>query len=91
MKPPRVPESALPVLRDADMTKLLATCERGQSFEDRRDAAILRVFMDTGARDKTKDMTPCYQLPRPLVARSARLGPDALGDSRRAVIRCTAS
>jgi site-specific recombinase XerD len=50
MKPPRVPESTPPVLRDSDLKSLLATCERGQAFEDRRDAAILRVFIDTGAR-----------------------------------------
>lgn len=39
-----------PVLRDDDLKRLLATCERGQGFEDRRDAAILRVFIDCGAR-----------------------------------------
>jgi len=50
MKPPRVPESIPPVLRDIDLKRLLTAAERGQSFEDRRDAAILRVFMDSGAR-----------------------------------------
>ena len=49
MKPPRIPESAPPILRDAELSKLLATCD-GQSFDDRRDAAILRVLIDTGAR-----------------------------------------
>ena len=29
---------------------MLATCERGQDFESRRDAALIRVFIDTGAR-----------------------------------------
>ena len=32
------------------MSRLLAVCEKGREFEDRRDAAILRVFIDTGAR-----------------------------------------
>lgn len=50
MKPPRVPESTPAVLREADLSRLLSACERGQSFEDRRDAAILRVFIDTGTR-----------------------------------------
>ncbi|HUX86152.1 MAG TPA: tyrosine-type recombinase/integrase [Candidatus Saccharimonadales bacterium] len=50
MRPPLVPETAPAVLRDAELKALLATCERGQGFEDRRDAALLRVFIDTGAR-----------------------------------------
>lgn len=52
MKPPKVGEVVVPVVSDDDMRKLLATCEgRGAaSFEDRRDAAILRVFFDTGIR-----------------------------------------
>lgn len=49
MKPPRIPESPPPVLRDADLKRLLGF-EGGQDFEARRDAAILRVFIDTGAR-----------------------------------------
>jgi integrase len=50
MKPPRVPDVPPDVLRDDDLKKLLRTCEGGQSFEDRRDAALMRVFIDTGAR-----------------------------------------
>ena len=50
MKPPHVPDEPPAVLRDDELRGLLATCERGTSFEDRRDAAIIRVFIDTGAR-----------------------------------------
>jgi len=50
MKPPHVPDEPPPILRDEELRRLLATCERGTSFEDRRDAALIRVFIDTGAR-----------------------------------------
>jgi site-specific recombinase XerD len=49
MKPPRLPESPVPVVPTADLRKLLAVC-RGPDLEDRRDAALIRVFIDTGAR-----------------------------------------
>ncbi|HEX7948988.1 MAG TPA: phage integrase N-terminal SAM-like domain-containing protein [Candidatus Limnocylindrales bacterium] len=39
MRPPHVPEAAPPVLADDELKRLLATSERGTSFEDRRDAA----------------------------------------------------
>ena len=50
MKPPRVPDNPPDVLREEELRALLATCEKGRGYEDRRDAAILRVFIDTGAR-----------------------------------------
>ena len=56
MHPPRLPEQDVAVVSDADLSAILATCEsprtrtRTQSFVDRRDAAILRVFIDTGIR-----------------------------------------
>jgi site-specific recombinase XerD len=50
MKPPRVPESPPPVLREEEPRKLLATCEGEKGFEERRDYALLLVFIDTGAR-----------------------------------------
>jgi site-specific recombinase XerD len=50
MRPPRVPEAPVQVLGESELKALLATCERGQAFDDRRDAAILRIFIDTGAR-----------------------------------------
>jgi site-specific recombinase XerD len=49
MRPPKIPENPPPVLREADLRKLLATCS-GQSLEERRDTAILTVFIGTGAR-----------------------------------------
>jgi len=49
MKPPHVPEEPPPVLREADLRKLLAACN-GQEFDDRRDTAIIRLFLDTGMR-----------------------------------------
>ena len=49
MRPPAVPEQPVPVLSDDDLRRLLAVCD-GKRFVDRRDAAILRVFMDTGVR-----------------------------------------
>jgi len=49
MRPPKVPEQPVAVLSPDEQRRLLATCER-RSFDDRRDAAIFRVFIDTGAR-----------------------------------------
>jgi site-specific recombinase XerD len=50
MKPPRLPEAPPPVLRDAELRAILAGCERDKTWLGRRDEAVLRVFMDTGAR-----------------------------------------
>ncbi len=50
MRSPRVPEQLPPVLLDEQLRALLATCSRKDTLENRRDMAILRVFMDTGAR-----------------------------------------
>jgi len=50
MRPPRVPDEPPDMLREEDLKRLLRTCETGTSFEDRRDAALMRVFIDTGAR-----------------------------------------
>jgi site-specific recombinase XerD len=50
MKPPRLPEEPPPVLREADFRRLLEVCERDRNFAGRRDDAILRVLIDTGAR-----------------------------------------
>jgi len=49
MSPPTVPEQPVPVLTNDELTRLLATC-RGASFEDLRDEAIIRNFVDTGIR-----------------------------------------
>jgi site-specific recombinase XerD len=49
MSPPHVPEQPVPILTDEVLAKLLATC-KGDTFENRRDTAIIRVFLDTGMR-----------------------------------------
>lgn len=50
MRPPRLPEAPPPVLRDAELRAILAACARDKTFNGRRDEAILRCFIDTGAR-----------------------------------------
>jgi len=49
MRPPRVPDNPPPVLSEEQVRTLLQACA-GQDFEDRRDAAIIRTFYDTGCR-----------------------------------------
>jgi site-specific recombinase XerD len=49
MRPPIVPDEQTDVLDDGKLRALLATCD-GKTFEDRRDEAILRLFIDTGMR-----------------------------------------
>jgi integrase len=49
MRPPKVPEKLPPVLSTEDLQNLIAAC-KGKEFEDLRDEAIVRVFIDTGAR-----------------------------------------
>jgi site-specific recombinase XerD len=50
MKPPRLPEAPVPILRDAELRKLLEACARDKTFAGRRDEAILRILMDSGVR-----------------------------------------
>ncbi len=49
MSPPKVPDDPPPVLSQDSLRLLLKACE-GTAFEDRRDMAIVRMFLDTGAR-----------------------------------------
>jgi site-specific recombinase XerD len=49
MSPPSVPEQPVPILTDAELLALIAAC-KGQSLENRRDEAIIRMFIDTGIR-----------------------------------------
>ncbi|WP_250291428.1 tyrosine-type recombinase/integrase [Frankia sp. CiP1_Cm_nod1] len=49
MRPPVVPEQPVPVLTDDQIRTLLAGCA-GRDLVSRRDEAIIRLFMDTGAR-----------------------------------------
>ncbi|HSL76910.1 MAG TPA: phage integrase N-terminal SAM-like domain-containing protein, partial [Candidatus Limnocylindrales bacterium] len=39
MKPPRLPEAPPPVLREAELRRLLEVCERDKTFAGRRDEA----------------------------------------------------
>jgi site-specific recombinase XerD len=50
MKPPIIPENPPDVLTEAQLKKLIAVCEKDASLEGRRDTALIRVFVDTGAR-----------------------------------------
>ena len=49
MRPPKIPDQPVPVLPDEDIRRLLGGCA-GKSFRDRRDSAIIRLFLDTGMR-----------------------------------------
>lgn len=49
MRPPTVPEKAVPVLPDEQIRALLAHCD-SKTLEGRRDEAMIRTFLDTGAR-----------------------------------------
>jgi integrase len=46
---PSAPTTLIPIVSLEDLRKLIATCD-GKSFEDRRDNAVLRVFIDCGIR-----------------------------------------
>jgi site-specific recombinase XerD len=49
MKPPHVPEQPVTVIRKEQLGALLKDCQ-GREFLNRRDLAILYVFMDSGVR-----------------------------------------
>jgi site-specific recombinase XerD len=49
LRKPKVPDQPVPILSDEQLRALLAVCD-GPTFADRRDTAILRLFIDTGAR-----------------------------------------
>jgi len=49
MRPPAIPEQPVPIFTDDELGKLLTSC-KGQTFENRRDTAILRLLIDTGMR-----------------------------------------
>lgn len=46
---PKVPEVPVPVVTDDDLRLLLEAC-KGKDFQARRDTAIIRFLVDTGAR-----------------------------------------
>jgi site-specific recombinase XerD len=49
MRKPKLPEYAPPILSDAEIAAVLRAAD-GQGFDDRRDMALIRVFLSTGAR-----------------------------------------
>lgn len=49
IKPPRVPDSPVPVISADDFRALLRVCE-GKAYNERRDAAVMLVLYDTGIR-----------------------------------------
>jgi site-specific recombinase XerD len=49
MRPPEIEERPVPVIDEAELRALLRACQGGE-FEDRRDTAIIRAFLNTGAR-----------------------------------------
>lgn len=48
--PPKLDENLVPVLLMEQLATLIKDAERGNDFESRRDAALLRLFACTGAR-----------------------------------------
>ncbi|MEU3962877.1 tyrosine-type recombinase/integrase [Streptomyces buecherae] len=49
MKPPTIPEVEVPVIPEADLRRLFKACS-GKTYADRRDTALLLLFLDTGVR-----------------------------------------
>jgi site-specific recombinase XerD len=49
MRPPKVEERPVPVITNEELSALIKSLA-GTSFEDRRDTAIIRLFLNTGAR-----------------------------------------
>ncbi|RZQ61214.1 tyrosine-type recombinase/integrase [Amycolatopsis suaedae] len=49
LSPPAVPEQPVPVLTEGQLRDLLATA-KGRTFENLRDTAIIRLFIDSGSR-----------------------------------------
>jgi site-specific recombinase XerD len=49
LRKPKVPDKPVPVLTDDDLRALLDACH-GRGFEELRDTALLRLFIDTGSR-----------------------------------------
>jgi integrase len=49
MRPPYVPEKAVPVFTGEDLSRLERACA-GRSFQQRREAAVIAVFRATGIR-----------------------------------------
>jgi site-specific recombinase XerC len=49
MRPPALPESPIPLLSLDQLRALLKVCE-GKEYPERRDTAVIRLFVDAGMR-----------------------------------------
>lgn len=49
LRPPKVTDAPVPVLRDDELVRLLRACD-GPDFRERRDFAMLRLLIDAGTR-----------------------------------------
>ena len=49
IKPPTLDQPEIPLLSDEQLSAILKVCE-GKGFDERRDSAIVRLFLDTGMR-----------------------------------------
>lgn len=49
MKPPQLPEVEVPIIPPDSLIRLLKTCA-GKGYAERRDTAIIMMFLDTGCR-----------------------------------------
>src|SRR5882757_9889797 len=49
VRQPKTPQKLIPVMRDAETSKVLDTC-KGKAFLQLRDEAVVRLYCDTGAR-----------------------------------------
>jgi site-specific recombinase XerD len=50
MKPPRLPEAPPAIMREPELKALIGICEADKTYAGVRDAALVRIFLDTGAR-----------------------------------------
>ena len=49
MRAPAVPETPVPVFTDDELARLVKACH-GREYAERRDEALMRMFIDTGVR-----------------------------------------
>lgn len=92
MNPPQIPDEPPPVPTDDDLSRLLKACE-GRDFTDRRDAAILRLFLDTGIRvsGAAGIMLPATSTPRWSSSSARVAGPARFPSAARPPWRSTAT
>jgi site-specific recombinase XerC len=90
MRPPKIAGKPVPVLANDQIGVLLAGCS-GKDFYNRRDAAIIRLFLDTGTRlEGMGDMRYNSENPelsdadlRSRVVRISAKGPPRVGSDHR--------